>query len=90
MAGKDSYHKFREWGGPRFGTKPNWIASRSQYDPIEPFPGACGDCGKPQELHISEMTYTEKVRMLDELAEDARKGAEKIQELLFFITKGIV
>lgn len=81
------YHKYRKWGGLPFGTKPVYNYFAGYWEPVEPFLGACGDCGREKELHVDTWTHAQKMRMLDDLAEEAKKGADRVQELIYFITK---
>lgn len=76
------YHKYRPWGGHKFGTKPRFNNCGGYLEPVEPFPGACGDCSKPKEDHISEMTHEQKLELLRNLVENSKAQTKKIQETL--------
>lgn len=47
-------HKWREWANVRFGESPIWNSWTRSWEPVEPFPGACGDCGRDKETHGSD------------------------------------
>lgn len=81
------YHKWRAWGGPHFGSYPKWNSLSGKYDPIEPFPGACGDCGKPKIDHISEWTHQQKLDTLAELADEARRCVDQIENITDHLKK---
>lgn len=76
------YHKYRPWGGHPYGTKPGYDYETGRRKAIEPFPGACGDCSKAKENHISEMTHEQKLQLLRNILEDSKEQAKKIQETL--------
>lgn len=77
-----SYHRYRKWEGHKLGTPPGYDYVTGRQKVIEPFPGSCGDCGKPKEEHIDQMTHEQKLEMLRTLKEQAEESARKTQELL--------
>lgn len=80
-------HKWREWGGPKFGTQ-STIFWNGKSDPIEPFPGACGDCSKAKEEHIPNMTHKQQIELLREIQRQAEENTKRIKELTeWFITE---
>lgn len=75
-------HKYREWGGAKFGSKPKWNNWEGRYEPVEPCLEACGDCGKPREEHVDQMSHQEQITLLHKIRDEALANAKKTQELL--------
>lgn len=77
-----TYHKYRPWAGHPFGTKSVYNSYWGRYEAIEPFPGACGDCSKAKEDHVSEMSHQQKIELLRRIAAESRAMAQRTQETL--------
>lgn len=82
------YHnRYRVWSGWKFGENPPYNRATGKFEPVEPFPGACGDCGKAKEEHLSEWTHEQKLKMLNDLVEESAIRNQQIQNLIEFMTQ---
>lgn len=73
-------HNFRKWGGLPFGTPPSRNIFTGRQEPVEPFPGACGDCGKPESVHP---IVTERPETLKEAGEKLYEALRAVQMAVY-------
>lgn len=73
-------HNFRKWGGLPYGARPQLDPYTGKFEKIEPFPGACGDCGKPESVHP---VITERAETLKEAGEKLYDALRAVQQAIY-------